>query len=307
MMIRNLHKMLFMSLGIILLYLPLNSFALNYYLSYVGDDLIGKIHIVQSRSGDTLYKIARRFEMGYYEMTKANPKIRKEGRIPKSTGITIPSLFVLPDAPQNGIVVNLPEMRLYYYPKDRFEIITEPISIGRLGWGTPEVSTYIVEKIKDPIWTIPESIQLHSYEKGTLLPDVMAPGPDNPLGQYALRLGVWSILIHGTNRPITIGRRISSGCIRMYPEDIEHLFQEIDKNTPVHIVNQPYKVGWHQGNLYLEVHKPLLETVGTLEEEQLIIHQLIMSKAENHYVHIDWRTVAKILHEHSGIPYRINE
>jgi L,D-transpeptidase ErfK/SrfK len=304
MAVRNFHKIL---TTLLIFVTPLPGLALSYPQPHAGNQLIGRIHIIQSHSGDTLYKLSRRFEMGYYEMTKANPKLPKHDRIPKGTGVTIPSLFILPDAPQKGITVNLPEMRLYYYHKDRPEIITEPIAIGRLGWGTPEVATYVIEKIKDPIWVVPESIQLYSFDKGQILPDIMAPGPDNPLGQYALRLAIGTILIHGTNRPNSIGRRISSGCIRLYPEDIQYLFHEVDQQTPVYIVNQPYKVGWQHNHLYLEVHKPLDETTGFPEEEQAKVYQLIINQMYHHPIKVNWHTVAKILHEHSGIPRRIDQ
>lgn len=272
------------------------------------DQLVGAIHITQSQPNDTLYHMARRFEMGFYELSKANPRVSPYNPIKAYTGISIPSFFILPEAPHQGLVINLPEMRLYYYPKDRNEVITEPIAIGRLGWGTPEVATYVVEKIKDPIWVVPKSIQIDQAEKGKLLPNIMAPGPDNPLGQYALRLGEWTILIHGTNQPSSIGQRISSGCIRMYPEDIEYFYHEVDVKTPVYIVNQPYKTGWYEGHLYFEVHKPLIETAESFEDEQRKAYVLITSSmATKPDTRINWYVVAQALQQHTGLPQRIDQ
>jgi L,D-transpeptidase ErfK/SrfK len=310
----HLHHGLMMCIGLGSMLAGYNTQALGavYNPPTSEDNIIGNLQIIQSQTGDSLYKIARRFEMGTYELAKANPRIAPYGTIPTNTGIVIPSFFILPNTSHQGLVINLPEMRVYYYNTEKKEVVTEPIAIGRLGWGTPEISTYVVEKIKDPMWVVPESIQIDSAEKGKTLPEVMPPGPDNPLGQYALRLGNWTILIHGTNQPSSIGQRISSGCIRMYPEDIEYFFNHINEKTPVSIVNQPYKVGWFQGNLYFEAHNTLIETTDLEEEEQRKAYEIIMAAVSNKLssdglpMQINWNIVAKALHEHTGIPQRIN-
>jgi L,D-transpeptidase ErfK/SrfK len=281
--------------------------ALVLPLPHNEENTIGSMRIAQTRPGDTLYKLARRFEMGYTEMKNANPKLPKTRRIQSHNAIIIPAFFVLPNAPREGLLINLPEMRLYYFEDNRPEVITEPIAIGRFGWKTPEISSYILEKIKDPYWIVPESIKMHTlFEKDKVLPKFLPPGLSNPLGQYALRLGVWTILIHGTNDPSSVGKRISSGCIRLYPEDIELLYRIVKEGTPVHIVNQPYKVGWYQGNLYLEVHKPLSEVRDMQDIEQRKVHQLIMQAMQPYSIGIDWHQVAKSIYKHSGIPHRIS-
>jgi L,D-transpeptidase ErfK/SrfK len=198
-------------------------------------------------------------------MERVNPDIDRW--IPgEGTLITIPSHYVLPRAQRKGVVLNLPEMRMYYFPPKKAgepaQVQTYPISIGRRDWATPLGMTTITSKKKDPSWRPPESIRREHAEKGDPLPRVVPAGPDNPLGAYAMRLGMPSYLIHGTNKPLGVGMRVSHGCIRMLPEDIEHLFSQLPVGTPVNIVNQPVKAGWYGGKLYLEVHPPLEEYPG---------------------------------------------
>ncbi len=231
--------------------------AATYVLPPLDAQLIGSIQYVSARADDTLLDIARRYGVGYNEIKLANPKV--DMWLPgEGTRVVIPTRYILPDAPREGVVLNVPEMRLYYYPKpqpgERPVVKTYPVSIGRGEWETPLGLTNIIEKTRNPSWRPPDSIKEEHAARGDLLPDVVPPGPDNPLGQHALRLGLPGYLIHGTNRPFGIGMRVTHGCVRMYPEDIETLFHEIPLKTPVRIVHQPFKIGWALGIPYFEAH-----------------------------------------------------
>ncbi|MDG2046216.1 MAG: L,D-transpeptidase family protein [Halioglobus sp.] len=225
-------------------------------------DVIGSMRTVQSTYEDTLLDIARRANIGQNQMERVNPDVDRW--IPgEGTLITVPSHYVLPRAQRKGVVLNLPEMRMYYFPPKKpgqpAQVQTYPISIGRMDWATPLGMTKITSKTKDPSWRPTESIRREHAEKGDPLPRVVPAGPNNPLGAYAMRLGMPTYLIHGTNKPLGVGMRVSHGCIRMLPEDIEHLFAQLPVGTPVNIINQPVKAGWYGGKLYLEVHPGLEE------------------------------------------------
>ena len=274
-----------------------------------GNDLIGEIRYTTAHDEDTLIDIARRNSVGQDEMTMANPTVDRW--LPKEgTRVLLPREYILPDAPRAGIVVNIPEMRLYYYPvkasaapkkpatapaagataktvpgakpaapakpapaaapaqsftsAQTGEVITYPVSMGRMDWRTPIGKTTVVNKQKDPSWTPPASIKREHAAKGDPLPDVVPPGPDNPLGKFAMRLGVAGYLIHGTDaaKADGIGMRVTHGCMRLYNEDIAKLFPLVPVGAPVYLVNQPVKLGWEGSKLYMEVSQPLDEDVG---------------------------------------------
>ena len=231
--------------------------AATYILPPLDQHLIGSMQHVSARGDETLLDIARQHGVGYDEIKLANPDV--DMWLPgEGTRVVVPTRYILPDAPREGVVLNVPEMRLYYYPKprpgERPVVKTFPVSIGRGDWETPLGMTTIVEKTPNPSWRPPESIKREHAARGDPLPEVVPPGPDNPLGQFALRLGLPGYLIHGTNRPFGIGMRVTHGCVRMYPEDINALFDEIALQTPVHIVHQPFKIGWALGVPYFEAH-----------------------------------------------------
>lgn len=223
-----------------------------------GTDVVGRLQVTVARQEDTLPDIARRFNVGYEEIVRANPGV--DPWLPgEGTEIVLPTRFVLPDAPREGVVINLPAMRLFYYlprpSKDApQEVITHPIGIGKVGWKTPEGRTKITQKTKDPTWTPPRSVRLEHERNGDPLPAKVPPGPDNPLGRHAMRLGWPTYLIHGTNKPYGVGMRASAGCIRLYPEDIEGLFGLVPVGTPVLIVNQPFLLGWEGEQLYVQAY-----------------------------------------------------
>lgn len=213
-------------------------------------------YYTKATAEDTLLDVARRFNIGQNEIILVNPEVDRW--LPGAkTPILIPSSRVLPDVPKSGLTLNLPEYRLYYFSTDNKTVITHPVSIGRQDWNTPLGQTKIIQKKADPTWTPPASIKKEHAEKGEILPDVVPAGPDNPLGLFALRLGIPGYLIHGTNKPFGVGMRVSHGCVRMYPEDIEKLFPEVAVGMPVNIVNQPIKVGWFDKKIYIEVHPQL--------------------------------------------------
>jgi len=224
--------------------------------------VIGRLEFVDAGRDDTLLDIARRYDIGQNEILLANPNVDRWMPADNSR-VIIPSRYVLPKAERSGVVINLPEMRLYYFPRTKpgqqKTMITHPISVGRMDWRSPLGRTSIVRKQIDPPWTPPVSIKQEALADGRVLPDVIPGGPDNPLGRYAMRLGIPGYLIHSTNKPYGVGMRVTHGCIRMYPEDIEGLFGDIAVGTPVQLVNQPIKLGWLAGALFLELHPPLEE------------------------------------------------
>jgi L,D-transpeptidase ErfK/SrfK len=233
-----------------------------YELPPDGYDVVGALSSVSARYEDTLVDIARRHGLGYQDIVHANPNVNVW--VPgEGTEVLLPTRFILPPGPREGLVLNLAEYRMYYFlpakPGEPAYVYTYPISIGRMDWETPLGETKIVAMAKDPAWYPPESVRKEHAADGDPLPRIVPPGPDNPLGSRALRLGLPGYLIHGTNRPAGVGMRVSHGCIRMFPEDIEFLFQHVRVNTPVRIINAPVKLGWDGDVLMAEIH-PLLES-----------------------------------------------
>jgi L,D-transpeptidase ErfK/SrfK len=244
------------------LFLPTTVLAVTYDLPSDQFDLIGSLQTVKTTYKDTLLDIARRMSVGQDQMEQANPDVDRW--LPgEGTSVVVPSQHILPRAERKGIVLNLPEMRMYYFPPRQpgmpQQVQTFPIGIGRMDWATPLGVTHITGKIKNPSWRPPESIRREHAANGDPLPEVIPAGPNNPLGLYAFRLGIPGYLIHSTNKPLGVGMRVSHGCVRMLPEDIERLFPQLPVGTQVTIVNQPVKAGWYGGKLYIEVHPPLDE------------------------------------------------
>lgn len=290
----------------LLFILPASALALTYPLPSGQDDIIGNVQHIYTEKGKRLTDVARKYEMGFYEMIEANPDINRHSPIPSDFRVTVPSEFILPNVPREGIVINIPEMRLYYFPKDQHYVRTEPMAIGRFDWMTPVMKSRVIEKTKDPKWYVPESIKEMSARKGIHLPDVVMPGPKNPLGKFSLRLADRSYLLHGTNAPHTIGKRASSGCMRLYPEDIATLFQQVPVGTPVHIINEFAKLGWRNGVLYLEVHEPLHETARPEHEQIQFVADMIEKMTEGKRISIDWHTVNQAIERPTGVPVPIS-
>jgi len=275
-----------------------------------GEDVVGEVQVVTAGKDDTLTDIARRFNVGYEEIVRANPKVDPwlpgEGR-----EIIVPSQFILPDAPHTGLVINIPAMRIFYYPPvrkgERPVVITHPIGIGKVGWRTPEGVTKIVRRQKDPIWHVPVSVRKEHKENGEELEAVIGPGPDNPLGKYAFYLQWPSYLIHGTNKPAGVGLRSSHGCIRLYPEDIEQFFTLVPVGTQVRVVNQPFVVGWLDGRLYLQPYDVLEDDTRDWNKVQRTLlggaaaARLRQQLAAQHQ-QIDWSVVAALARNPRGVP-----
>lgn len=219
------------------------------------DSVVGELQVTQALPDDTLSDIARRFNIGYEEIVRANPTV--DQWLPRAgTTIVLPTEFVLPDAPRSGIVINLAAMRLYYFPphkKNELQtVITHPIGIGMIGWATPLGSAKVIGKRANPVWNPPSSVRKEHAKEGDPLPKQVPPGPDNPLGKYALALDWPSYFIHGTNQPYGVGIRASHGCIRLYPEDIASLYDDIPIGTKVTVVNQPILYGYRGDQEYLQ-------------------------------------------------------
>lgn len=239
---------------------PLSSLAEVYDLPPPGTDVIGALTTVTARADDTLLDIARRHGLGYEDIVRANPEV--DTWLPgEGTAVVLPTRYILPPGPRSGVVLNLAEYRMYYYPQPEAGqpavVMTYPISIGRMDWETPLGRTSVVSKVRKPAWYPPDSIRAEHLAAGDPLPRIVPPGPKNPLGDYAMRLGLPGYLIHGTNRPAGVGMRVTHGCIRMFPEDIDFLFDRIALNTPVRIINEPVKIGWSGDQLLVEVHRTL--------------------------------------------------
>jgi len=297
-------------IGIIGGLLLTSSYATTFDLDDENTRVVGHNLVVYSHEEDTLLDIARQFDLGYSEIVNANPDV--DPWLPGGgQRVLVPNRFILPDAPKKGIVINLAEMRLYYYPKpqkgQRQQVITHPIGVGREGWTTPLGKTRITQKKKDPTWTPPASILAEHLEKGDPLPKVVPAGPDNPLGAYAMRLAMPGYLLHGTNRPYGVGLRVSHGCIRLFPEDIEHLFGIVPVNTPVEILYQPYKAALQDGLLYMEAHKTQ-DDVGQRKGNNMTPMVAAILKAQDKILDDDdWPFVEQLVRDHDGVVKRINQ
>jgi L,D-transpeptidase ErfK/SrfK len=280
-----------------------------------GQDVVGTLQIVKIRKDETLSDIGRRFNVGLGEMTRANPNV--DPWIPKpGTAVVVPTQYVLPDAPHRGIVVNVAAMRIFYFPPHKRGepqvVITHPVGIGRQGWKTPIGVTHVVWHEKNPVWHVPPSIIVEHRQEGDILPKVMGPGPDNPLGDYALHLGWPGYLIHGTNKPVSVGLRVSHGCVHLFPEDIAQIYRMVRNGTEVRVVNQPYVFGWNDGRLYLQSTGPLEDDkrpwkkhgrrllTATLTHDQRV-------DLKRHHDAIDWDRVAQLVNAPVGVPVPVSK
>lgn len=278
-----------------------------YPLPTDGSNVIGYQKEVISRKGETLLDVARRYNMGADEMIEVNPSIPEEHRLNAGVKIKVPSSFVLPDAPHEGILINLAELRLYYFPKDSQTVMTIPVGIGKEnGWQTPVGKTEVIRKDRDPVWRPTANVQMEAAKNGTPIPSAFPPGPENPLGSYVLRLGWATYLIHGTNRPEGVGSRTSAGCLRLYPEDVETLYEQVAIGTKVTVINEPYKVGQRQGKIYLEAHLPLAEQQEKYKPHQRSVVQLVQDKASQGNWQINWVKVNQQINQPAGVPLVIS-
>ena len=246
----------------------------NYFvLESPEQSVIGLPQIVYTGDENTLSDLAREYGLGYDEIVAANPGV--DPWLPGDrTPVLLPTQYVIPDVPREGIVLNIASKRLFYFQEAEDgqpqAVMTYPIGIGRVGWETPLGESAVVSKAVDPHWYVPASVRKEHADAGNPLPSVVPPGPDNPLGGYVLKLGMPGYLIHGTNQPYGVGMRVSHGCVRLYPENIELLYSLVEIGAPVLIINEPFLVGRRNGELYFEAHTPL-EDDTVLAEERLDI------------------------------------
>ncbi len=270
-------------------------------------DYIGETETIRAKFEDTLVHLARDNNLGFVEMRAANPGL--DPWIPGAgKRIILPTRHLLPEAPRKGVVINLADMRLYHFPPRGAPPVTYSIGIGREGLNTPTGSTKIVRKKAGPTWTPTARMRKEDPE----LPVSVPPGPDNPLGSHALYLGFPLIAVHGTNKPYGIGRRVSSGCIRLYPEGIKSLFPRVPTGTKVTVVDQPVKVGWIEDRMYVEVHPTQEQSIKIEEDGILNAYEItkedlkrITAKAGDHADKIDWAKVRKAVREHKGYPIAV--
>jgi len=270
-----------------------------------GDDVIGRLAVIRLEKGDTLPDIARHFSLGINAISAANPGV--DVWVPEGgERIMLPLSFILPDTLRKGIVVNLATMRLFQFRGDSKSpvVSTYPVGVGTKERPTPTGQMHVYRKKTRPTWHVPTSIAEDHRKKGDILPAEVLPGPENPLGEYALYLSNSSYLIHGTNKPASIGLKATNGCMRLYPENIKMLYSDTPVNTPVVIVNQPYLIGQRHGVLYMEAHTPL-ENSGAIELEKTYAKLKNIEKKSGRT--LDWNKVKEVQAEARGIPVPIFE
>jgi len=269
-------------------------------------NVFGADQSIRTAYEDTLYDLARHYSLGSEELIRVNPGV--DPWIPGADKtVLVPGRHILPSGPREGVVINIAEHRLYYYPKPKphqpQQVITYPVSIGKMDWRTPLGDTRVIAKQKDPWWTPTESVRAEHAKDGDILPARVPPGPDNPLGDRALRLaaGQGTYLIHGTNNPIAVGLAVTHGCIRMYPEDINALFPLVAVGTKVRIVNEPVKVAWVDGELLLEAHPPVDALGQSYEPDVDRFSELLRAAVGDSTVAIHWDYAREVLQRADGV------
>jgi L,D-transpeptidase ErfK/SrfK len=275
--------------------------------SFASDQaVVGAIQSVKIKASDTLLDIARAYDIGYVQLVAANPGI--DPWLPGAgKTVIIPSEYILPDAPRTGIVVNLGERRIFYFPPDGGQVETFPAGVGVEAKATPLGTTRVVLKETAPVWIPPPSIRTERPE----LPAMIGPGPDNPLGAFALRLGWTNYLIHGTNKPDSVGRNVSHGCLHLYPEDIARLFKEVPVGMPVRVIDQPAEIAWVGDRLMIEAHadKDQADAIDIGQAFAPMMPKALLTQvallAAQRAAPVDWEAVRKAGLERRGIPVAV--
>ncbi|MDW6005036.1 L,D-transpeptidase family protein [Vibrio mangrovi] len=277
--------------------------ARTYDFPVQGSRIVGKIAYHEVQKGETVAHIADTYDVGFLTMMEANPGV--DPFLPQAGHVmTIPAQTILPDVPWQGIVINLAELRLYYFEPDKHLVHIFPVGIGRIGRDTPEMETKISQKRANPTWTPPQSIRAEYQKKGIELPPVVPSGPENPLGLFALRLayGSGDYLIHGTNKDFGIGLRVSSGCIRMNPKDIDWLFHHVRIGEKVRVIDEPVKVSLEPDrSVFVEAHEPLTRSNGS--KKPLVLPQELSWWMEEFH-HSDQKARAALISK-NGIPVEV--
>ena len=281
----------------------------NYFILDSADQtVVGQPQVVYSRSENTFSDIAREYGLGFDELVAANRGV--DPWLPgEDTAILLPTQYILPADARTGLVLNIASKRLFYFPAvadgERQTVMTFPIGIGRVGWETPLGDATVVSKARDPQWWVPASVRKEHAELGNPLPAVVQAGPDNPLGRYVLKLDMPGYLIHGTNQPYGVGMRVSHGCIRLYPENIELLYSLVETGEPVMIINKPYLAGRRDGQLYLEAHAALEDDAVSPEEHLQAIFETARSDS-GAFADADEQALAWAVVENArGVPVRV--
>lgn len=294
--------------------LPMPQSMHRFVLTDPDAQVVGEVQLVVASKEDTLPDIARRFNIGYEEIVRANPGV--DPWLPGAgRQIVVPTRFILPNAPHEGVVINLPALRVFYFPKrakgEPQIVYTHPIGIGKVGWKTPEGATKIVSRQKNPVWRPSAAVRKEHADNDDPIPAVVPAGPDNPLGKYKFTLGWPSYLIHGTNKPYGVGLRSSHGCIRLYPEDIEYLFNNVPIGTTVRVVNQPFLFAWHDGQLLLQAYTLLEDdTRNWAKAERTLLSRSMSPELQKavkaNALNVDWDAVNAVTHKPRGIPVRVS-
>ena len=273
---------------------------------FTGDTVVGELQTIRTKYEDTFVDLGHTYGLGFRHLQSANP-----GVLPwvpgEGTELTLPTAFVLPYETREAIVINLPEFRLYHFLPEQNQVRTYAIGIGREGWETPtteEREIRVTTMTPNPSWTPPQSIRRDYASRGITLPAVVRPGPDNPLGKYAIRLTLPSYLVHGTNKKVGIGMRVSAGCIRLYDPDIEELAMSVKPGTPVRIINEPAMAGWRGNRLYLQVHPQLEEKRDVPINLERAIGEALAQRPAT-IVNIDWDKAREVAAEQRGVPVDI--
>ena len=270
-----------------------------------GEDIVGRVQVIKAKYEDTFADLGVANDLGYLEMISANPGV--DAWLPgEGTEIVLPTRFILPPGPREGIVINLAEYRMYYFPPGQNVVHTYPLGIGREGWSSPVADARITGKTPNPGWTPPKSILEEHAADGDPLPSYVPPGPNNPLGPYKMSLSVPGYLIHGTNKKFGIGMRVSHGCFRMLNHNVLQLADMAPVGTPVRIINEPYKFGRSNGKVYLEAHAPLYEegTPSMVDKHSAVINALL-KRDDMGELRLDWELVREVVAAEDGLPVRI--
>ena len=292
--------------GLASLLLAAQASALQFPLPPPGEDVVGEVQVIKAKYEDTFADIGTANDFGYLEMVAANPGV--DPWLPGAgTDIVLPSRFILPPGPREGIVINLAEYRMYYYPKGQGVVYTYPLGIGREGWGSPVASTTITAKTPNPTWTPPASIRKEHAAEGDILPAVVPAGPDNPLGPFKFTLGTPGYLIHGSDKKFGIGMRVSHGCFRMLNQNVLELAKIAPVGTPVRIINEPYKFGVRGGKIYLEAHAPLDDhgEPSVVDKHTQVINALLKRDDLKDDARLDWDAVREVVAAEDGLPVEI--
>ena len=289
------------------LLLPLSeAVAKSFVLPGANDSLIGEVQYTTTTPGDSTTSVSERYNVGLNTIVEANSGVNERSIFVTGTPLKIGTQFMLPPVPRKGIVINLAEMRLYYYPPGTDQVMTFPVGIGKVGKTIPIRNTKIVRKTTNPTWTPPADIRKFDEEQGIQLPKVVGAGPDNPLGPYGIYLGIPTYLIHSTIYPESIGRRASFGCIRMNESDIREFYPIVTPGTPVEIIDMPYKVAWNDSHLYLEAHLPLVENSNAESASMSgIIKSIENNLPKGQVTLVNWQLVSWLAEQPDGIPHDI--